>query len=76
MGYWESTEKYPDKKPEIWGDLCGKNIRHHKMPNEMVNPILALTDGVDSGIRILGVEFTNIERPKYNDGTYIPNIVG
>ncbi len=76
MGYWESTEKYPDKKPEIWGDLCGKPIRHHKMPNEMINPVLGLTDGVDTGIRILGVEFTNIERPKYNDGTYIPNIVG
>lgn len=47
MGYWESTEEYPDNKPEVWNsssqpwsgttlpkhDLCGKNIRHHKMPD-------------------------------------------
>jgi len=76
MGYWESTEKYPDKKPEVWGDLCGEFIRHHKMPNEMLGSQLHLTDGNDTGIRILGVEFSNIERPKFNDGTYIPNIVG
>lgn len=51
MGYWESVEKYPDNKPEVWNpssdptlfniptndytyDLCGKNIRHHKMPSD------------------------------------------
>ncbi len=47
MGYWESTEVYPDKKPNIWNssshcwtnqsdpnnDLCGKAIRHHKFPD-------------------------------------------
>jgi hypothetical protein len=47
MGYWESTEKYPDKQPNIWNssahcwtnqtgteyDLCGKPIRHHKFPD-------------------------------------------
>ena len=33
MGYWESTERYPDNKPEVWGPLCGKPIRHHKMPD-------------------------------------------
>jgi hypothetical protein len=79
MAYWESTEKYPDKQPEIWGDLCGLPIRHHKMPSEVIggpNSPLHITDNTDSGIRILGVEFGNIERPKYNDGSYIPNIVG
>jgi hypothetical protein len=52
MGYWESTEKYPDNKPEVWNptsnpslftinannytyDLCGRNIRHHKMPSDV-----------------------------------------
>ena len=40
------------------------------MPNEMIRScIRTISDGVDTGIRILGVEFTNIERPKYNDGT-------
>ena len=51
MGYWESTEVYSDTKPEIWNasyhgwsatgnlnhDLCGKPIRHHKMPGEILN---------------------------------------
>ena len=32
MGYWESTERYPINKPDIWGDLCGRPIRHHKFP--------------------------------------------
>lgn len=93
MAYWQSTERYPATKPEIWDstyidqnninigattdtrfDLCGKNIRHHKMPTEELGPQLHLSS--DDKIRILGVEFSNIGRPKFNDGTYIPNIVG
>lgn len=96
MGYWESTEKYPATKPEIWDstykdpytginiggtsdpryNLCGKNIRHHKMPTEETTPELQLSTSDGNSIRILGVEFSNIKRPKYNDGTIIPNIVG
>ena len=90
MGYWESTERYPDKTPEIWNssshtwsnefdpgaELCGEFIRHHKMPNEMIDPILSISDNNDSGIRILGVEFSNIKRPVFNDGTVISNIIG
>lgn len=54
MGYWESTEKYPDNQPEIWNssehcwtgfkgstqkyDLCGLNIRHHKFPDNYLSP--------------------------------------
>ncbi len=48
MGYWQSTEKYPDNRPDIWNpsahcwtgettntyDLCGKYIRHHKFPED------------------------------------------
>ena len=79
MGYWESTERYPANRPEIWGDLCGKPIRHHKFPTEEVgganSPLHISTTNGDL-INILGVEFTNIGRPKYNDGTYIPNVVG
>ena len=49
MGYWESTELYPNDRPDIWNpsdhcwtgplgqsgdfDLCGKPIRHHKFPD-------------------------------------------
>ena len=51
MGYWQSTEKYPADKPEIWNssyycwthetnpdyDLCGKPIRHHRFPDNDVS---------------------------------------
>jgi len=68
-------------------DLCGVNIRHHKMPCEELSPILRLSNNTLSGplfnptvtsgkIRILGVEFSNIKKPKFNDGTEIPNIIG
>jgi len=52
MGYWESTESYPDDRPDIWNpstycwtgpeaqagafDLCGKAIRHHKFPENFI----------------------------------------
>ena len=79
MGYWESTERYPSNKPDIWGDLCGKPIRHHKMPDESIgganSPLHISTTNGDL-INLVGVEFSNIGRPKYNDGTYIPNVVG
>jgi len=100
MAYWESTERYPADKPEVWDstyvdpatginigettnpdfDLCGKPIRHHKFPSEEkgtgTNSPLYITSDNGDFINILGVEFTNIGRPKYNDGTYIPNVVG
>ena len=83
MAYWESTERYPVNRPDIWngpcGDLCGEPIRHHKMPTEEIggaNSPLHISNTGSELINILGVEFTNIGRPKYNDGTYIPNVVG
>lgn len=53
MSYWQSTEIYPDNKPDIWNanatsfpypntvldrdyNLCGKNIRHHRMPADLI----------------------------------------
>jgi len=38
MAYWESTEEYPCNK-DIWGDLSGKKIRHHKFPDVAISPI-------------------------------------
>ena len=38
FAYWESTEKYPNI-PEIWGDLCGKPIRHFKFPDSSITHI-------------------------------------
>ena len=100
MAYWESSERYPADKPEVWDstyvdpatginiggttnpnfDLCGKPIRHHKFPSEEKgtgtdSPLYITSDNGDF-INLLGVEFSNIGRPKYNDGTYIPNVVG
>ena len=94
--YWESTEKYPSDRPDIWNstyvdpvtginiggtsnpafDLCGKYIRHHKMPTEEIGEALKLSTQDGENIRILGVEFSDIKPPIYNDGTIIPNIVG
>jgi len=79
MGFWQSSERYPVNRPDIWGDLCGKYIRHHKMPDESIggpNSPLHLTNTNGDLINILGVQFSNIGRPKFNDGTYIPNVVG
>jgi hypothetical protein len=78
MGYWESTEKYPDDKPNIWGDLCGKPIRHHKFPDESVDNTGILNNFAQDGefINILGVQFSNITHPLDNKGNPIASIVG
>ena len=117
MGYWESTERYPND-PVRWNgisgdpnhDLCGKPIRHHKMPDEttawqelVTDPSATVTpnnymdrsSGDANGnpnqfINVLGVKFSNIAWPRYNQttedecgpedgrptGNLIPNIVG
>lgn len=98
MGYWQSTEKYPDKNPEVWNasndpylsgisntdyDLCNKNIRHHKMPEDIVQGSNLCTRAVvlDSlgnivvnpkysgatHINIIGVQFSNIKPPVLKD---------
>jgi hypothetical protein len=79
MAYWESSERYPANRPDIWGNLCGKPIRHHKFPTEEIGGAgspLHISNTNGNLINILGVEFTNIGRPKNNDGTYITNVVG
>jgi len=86
MGYWESTEKYPGDRPDIWNtnpniindplNLCGKNIRHHKMPDETVGTQLnSFTDNGRS-IVLLGVQFSNISFPLDNSSNPITSIVG
>ena len=51
MGYWQSTEIYPDAAAEVWNsssqcwtkttdpkyDLCGRPIRHHKFPDNALD---------------------------------------
>lgn len=103
MGYWESTEQYPDDRPDIWNasaqcwtgvfnqpsdayDLCGNNIRHHKFPDNCLDPSAnkvtnhfkptASNQPNELKIRLLGVYFENITYPKDNEGNDIPGIVG
>jgi hypothetical protein len=72
MGYWESTELYPSKL-EVWGDLCGKPIRHSKFPDNALVPHFT-----ENGTKIvvLGVKFENITHPLDENGDPIPDIVG
>ncbi len=73
MAYWESTEKYPDDKPEVWGTLCGKPIRHHKMPS---NETIHIHSQGGDYIYNLGVQFSNIQHPVDEDLKAIKDIVG
>lgn len=38
FAYWESEETYPCNQ-DIWGELAGEKIRHHKFPDIAVSPI-------------------------------------
>lgn len=38
FAYWESSETYPCNK-DVWGELAGKPIRHHKFPDVNISPI-------------------------------------
>ena len=73
MGYWQSTELYPDADPARWGELCGKNIRHHKFPDDCIAPRHTY-DGKE--IVVLGVKFSGITVPLDNYGAPISGIVG
>ena len=76
MAYWESTERYPNNLPNIWGNLCGKAIRHHKMPDETRSPLLSTFNDSGKNIVLLGVEFSNIPTPLDENGNPITSIVG
>lgn len=84
MGYWESTEIYPDNSPDVWDaniaispypgvlgiahNLCGKPIRHHRFPDMGLSAQTEYVDNNTGNIRIMGVKFENIKFPVLNDG--------
>lgn len=68
MGYFQSTENYPDNK-EMFGKYANTPIRYHKMPDECKVPRYSVINGVYY-INILGVRFKNI--PLFDD----PDIIG
>jgi len=95
MAYWESSERYDDDNAAVWNassnpiwgstnpahDLCGKQIRHHRFPDNTKGYANGMfitnhynSDG--SKIRVMGVQFSNIKPPLDNQGNPIPNIVG
>lgn len=82
MGYYQTDERYPIDKPLVWGNLCGKNIRHHKFPERrLTNRTNIYSDTAISPItgpviRIMAIAFNNIKPPVDNSGNVIPNIVG
>jgi hypothetical protein len=78
MGYWESTELYPADKPNIWGNLCGKPIRHHKFPDVSIQGGSVVNHFTDTGksIVLLGVQFENITAPLDINGNPIASIIG
>ena len=76
MGYWESTYQYPDNKPDIWGTLCGKKIRHHKFPDNTTHPYTNHFLNGGDHIVVMGVQFENISVPVDNNGNPIESIIG
>jgi len=76
MAYWESTERYPADRSDIWGDLCGKPIRHHKFPDETTDEIINHYNTDGQNIVLMGVSFENITHPLDNTGKPITSIVG
>lgn len=76
MGYWQSTERYPDNTPAIWGELCGKPIRHHKFPDQTTHVTTSHYTQGGENIIILGVKFENITHPLDQNGNPIVSIVG
>jgi hypothetical protein len=38
FAFWESELEYPCNQ-ELWGDLSGQKIRHHKFPDDLISPI-------------------------------------
>lgn len=52
LAYWESTEEYPCND-ELWGELAGQKIRHHKFPDVSVSPIIENSDIAYQGGKIV-----------------------
>lgn len=72
MGYYESTETYPDNIIMFGEDACTP-IRHPQFPGECNAPRYQKNG---SFINLLGVKFDNIEHPKDSKGKYISDVVG
>jgi hypothetical protein len=61
FAYWESTETYPCYE-EVWGDLAGQPIRHHKFPDSAITHIHKNDEAIiyPIGVRVQETIFENI----------------
>lgn len=90
MGYMESTEIYPDDRPDIWNSSFHCWTGRYDQPSidyDLCGQPIRLHKFPDNqktgaahfngdNIRLMGVYFENIILPKDNDGNDIPGIVG
>jgi hypothetical protein len=53
FAYWESTELYPCNE-DVWGELSGQPIRHHKFPDIAVSPAVESKIFTSSGGMVMG----------------------
>jgi hypothetical protein len=53
FAYWESTEEYPCNI-DVWGDLAGQPIRHHKFPDILVSPAFESKLFISPGTMVMG----------------------
>jgi len=51
FAYWESTDLYPCNT-DVWGELAGTPIRHHKFPDVLVSPYFESPSIIYSGGQI------------------------
>ena len=66
FSYWQSTETYPCYE-EVWGDLAGQPIRHHKFPDSAISHIHANDEDFvyPIGVRIMESDFQTILNNSY-----------
>lgn len=50
FAYWESQETYPCNE-NVWGELAGQPIRHHKFPDVLISPIFESSE-YTSGVEV------------------------
>lgn len=74
MGYFESTNLYPDNK-ELFGDDSCTPIRYPKFPDECKISRYEIIDG-KVYINLKLWQFENIEHPKDKNGNYRTDIIG
>jgi len=58
FAYWESNETYPCND-DVWGELAGKPIRHHKFPDTLISPIFESGPLVYNGENFTPIQQTN-----------------